>query len=94
MIADLVVTVVIYREGGHFQAICPEFGVEATGQSSGDAKEEVLAAVRRHLDGIAFRGQLADYLAEAGFVDIDITPTHEVAPGMHSAIVRARKPRE
>lgn len=68
MIADLVVTVVIYREGGHFQAICPEFGVEATGQSSGDAKEEVLAAVRRHLDGIAFRGQLADYLAEAGFV--------------------------
>lgn len=68
MIADLVVTVVIYREGGHFQAICPEFGVEATGQSSGDAKEEVLAAVRRHLDGIAFRSQLADYLAEAGFV--------------------------
>ena len=68
MIADLVVTVVVYREGGHFQAICPEFGVEATGQSSGDAKEEVLAAVRRHLDGIAFRGQLADYLAEAGFV--------------------------
>ena len=68
MIADLVVTIVVYREGGHFQAICPEFGVEATGQSSGDAKEEVLAAVRRHLDGIAFRGQLADYLAEAGFV--------------------------
>ena len=24
--------------------------------------------MRRHLDGIAFRGQLADYLAEAGFV--------------------------
>lgn len=68
MIADLVVTVVVYREGGRYQAICPEFEVEATGQSSGDAKEEVLAAVRRHLDGIAFRGQLADYLAEAGFV--------------------------
>jgi SAM-dependent methyltransferase len=31
-------------------------------------------------------------LAAAGFVDIDITPTHEVAPGLHSAIVRARKP--
>jgi SAM-dependent methyltransferase len=31
-------------------------------------------------------------LEAAGFVDIDITPTHEVAPGMHSAIVRARKP--
>jgi arsenite methyltransferase len=38
---------------------------------------------------------IAEYqqgLAEAGFVDIDITPTHQVADGMHSAIVRARKP--
>ncbi len=31
-------------------------------------------------------------LADAGFVDVEITPTHEVADGMHSAIVRARKP--
>jgi SAM-dependent methyltransferase len=31
-------------------------------------------------------------LADAGFVDIEITPTHAVADGMHSAIVRARKP--
>jgi SAM-dependent methyltransferase len=31
-------------------------------------------------------------LADAGFVDIEITPTHEAAPGMHSAIVKARKP--
>jgi arsenite methyltransferase len=31
-------------------------------------------------------------LARAGFVDVEITPTHEVADGMHSAIVRARKP--
>jgi arsenite methyltransferase len=31
-------------------------------------------------------------LAGAGFVDVEITPTHEVAEGMHSAIVRARKP--
>ena len=30
-------------------------------------------------------------LAEAGFVDVDITPTHEVADGMYSAIIRARK---
>jgi len=38
---------------------------------------------------------IAEYergLADAGFVDIDIRPTHEVADGMHSAIVRARKP--
>jgi arsenite methyltransferase len=31
-------------------------------------------------------------LVEAGFVDVEITPTHEAAEGMHSAIVRARKP--
>jgi arsenite methyltransferase len=31
-------------------------------------------------------------LSGAGFVDIEITPTHEVIDGMHSAIVRARKP--
>jgi SAM-dependent methyltransferase len=31
-------------------------------------------------------------LAAAGFVDIEITPTHEAAAGMHSAIIRARKP--
>ena len=38
---------------------------------------------------------LAEYeqgLARAGFVDVEIVPTHAVADGMHSAIVRARKP--
>ncbi|MEV4619034.1 arsenite methyltransferase [Asanoa sp. NPDC049573] len=37
---------------------------------------------------------IAEYergLTEAGFVDVEITPTHEVAAGMHSAIIRARK---
>jgi arsenite methyltransferase len=31
-------------------------------------------------------------LETAGFTDIEITPTHPVADGMHSAIVRATKP--
>ncbi|MGP9022942.1 arsenite methyltransferase [Streptomyces sp. BR1] len=31
-------------------------------------------------------------LEAAGFTDIEITPTHAVADGMHSAIVRAHKP--
>jgi arsenite methyltransferase len=31
-------------------------------------------------------------LSEAGFVDVEITPTHEAADGLHSAIVRASKP--
>jgi arsenite methyltransferase len=33
-----------------------------------------------------------DGLTAAGFTDIDITPTHQVADGMHSAIIRATKP--
>ncbi|MFG2985476.1 arsenite methyltransferase [Streptomyces sp. NPDC048258] len=33
-----------------------------------------------------------DDLRAAGFTDIEITPTHAVADGMHSAIVRAAKP--
>jgi ubiquinone/menaquinone biosynthesis C-methylase UbiE len=35
-----------------------------------------------------------DGLAVAGFTDITITPTHPVAEGMHSAIIRAVKPSE
>jgi len=38
---------------------------------------------------------IAEYeqgLTAAGFVDVEITPTHQVADGMHSAIVTARKP--
>ncbi|MGW2426000.1 arsenite methyltransferase [Streptomyces sp. NPDC001709] len=31
-------------------------------------------------------------LETAGFTDIEITPTHPVADGIHSAIIRARKP--
>ena len=31
-------------------------------------------------------------LRAAGFVDIELTPTHEVAPGIHDAIVKAAKP--
>ena len=38
---------------------------------------------------------IAEYhqgLAAAGFTHITITPTHQVAEGMHSAIIRATKP--
>ena len=37
-------------------------------------------------------GEYERGLADAGFTEIEITPTHEVAEGMHSAIIRARKP--
>lgn len=68
VIADLVFTVAIYRSGGLFLAVCPDFGVEATGGSPADAKEEALVAVRRQLDVIVARGELEEFLADAGFV--------------------------
>jgi SAM-dependent methyltransferase len=37
-------------------------------------------------------GEYREGLAAAGFTDITVTPTHPVADGMHSAVVRARKP--
>jgi arsenite methyltransferase len=42
--------------------------------------------------GALSRAEYERGLAGAGFVDVEISPTHEVAEGMHSAIVRARKP--
>jgi arsenite methyltransferase len=33
-----------------------------------------------------------DGLADVGFVDVVVEPTHQVANGMHSAIIRAAKP--
>jgi arsenite methyltransferase len=42
--------------------------------------------------GALSRGEYLDGLAAAGFTNASVTFTHEVAPGMHSAIVRATKP--
>lgn len=62
--------------------------------------EDTLTAAQRAERGdyvgcIAGALSFAEYrhgLAVAGFADIEITPTHQVADGMHSAIVRAVKP--
>ncbi len=43
--------------------------------------------------GALSRSEYLTGLAEAGFVDAQVEFTHEAAPGMHSAIVRATKPR-
>ena len=37
-------------------------------------------------------GEYAELLAAASFADVSVTFTHEVADGMHGAIIRARKP--
>lgn len=42
--------------------------------------------------GALSRAEYLDGLAAAGFVDATVTFTHEVADGMHGALVRARKP--
>ena len=42
--------------------------------------------------GALSRREYLDGLAAAGFADAEVTFTHEAAPGMHGAIVRATKP--
>jgi hypothetical protein len=42
--------------------------------------------------GALSEGEYCDGLAAAGFSDIAVERTHQVADGMHSAIVRATKP--
>ena len=42
--------------------------------------------------GALSRAEYLDGLAAAGFVDAAVTFTHEAAPGMHSALIRATKP--
>lgn len=42
--------------------------------------------------GALSRSEYLTGLADAGFVDADVTFTHQVADGMHGAVVRARKP--
>jgi SAM-dependent methyltransferase len=42
--------------------------------------------------GALSRAEYVSGLTAAGFSDASVTFTHEVAPGMHSAVIRARKP--
>lgn len=42
--------------------------------------------------GALSRSEYHNGLADAGFTDITITPTHQVVDGMNSAIIRATKP--
>ncbi|WP_110239245.1 arsenite methyltransferase [Nocardioides gilvus] len=42
--------------------------------------------------GALSRSEYLDGLSEAGFVEAEVEFTHEAAPGMHGAIVRATKP--
>jgi arsenite methyltransferase len=42
--------------------------------------------------GALSKSEYLDGLTAAGFVDAEVEFTHEAAPGMHGAIVRATKP--
>ena len=42
--------------------------------------------------GALSRTEYLDGLAAVGFTDAEVTYTHEAAPGMHSALIRATKP--
>lgn len=44
--------------------------------------------------GALSRGEYLDGLAAAGFADAEVTFTHQAAPGMHAAVIRATRPAE
>lgn len=44
--------------------------------------------------GALSRSEYLSYLADLGFVDVSVEFTHDVAPGMHGAIIQATKPLE
>jgi arsenite methyltransferase len=63
------------------------------------ADNDLTAAQRAERGGwagcIAGALSIAEYeqgLREAGFTDVSVSPTHSVTDGIHSAIIRARKP--
>ncbi len=88
MIADLVVTVLIYRSGGSFRAECAAFGLVATAGSAEDAQEEVLRLVRRRLAELAEERELDTFLAGAGFVvDNGVLRTEERLVSAGEAVV-------
>ena len=63
------------------------------------AQDELSAADRAErgsyvgcIAGALSRTEYLEGLAAAGFVDAEVAFTHEAAPGMHAAIIRARRP--
>lgn len=63
--------------------------------ASDDLTPEQRAERGTYAECIAGALSFAEYargLAEAGFAEVGLTPTHEVLPGMQSVIIRATKP--
>jgi SAM-dependent methyltransferase len=77
----------LLRPGGRFGVsdVVAEDGLDAAQRAARGSYVGCIA-------GALSIGEYRDGLAAAGFTDITVTPTHRVADGMHSAIIRARKP--
>jgi SAM-dependent methyltransferase len=77
----------LLRPGGRFGVsdVVAEDGLDAAQRAARGSYVGCIA-------GALSIGEYRDGLAAAGFTDITVTPTHRVADGMHSAIIRARRP--
>jgi predicted RNase H-like HicB family nuclease len=52
-----VFTGIVWKEGEEFSALCPELDVSSQGESSAEARENLLEAATLHLEG-SFEGGL------------------------------------
>lgn len=82
--------------GGGIDVLLSARRVGPTGRAYGvDMTPEMLELARRNVGCIAGALSREEYLAgltAVGFVEPSVEFTHEAAPGMHGAIIRANKP--
>jgi hypothetical protein len=91
-----------HADSGPGASRCGPGVVEQPGLGAGlysDAERSQLPADRAErgdhvgcIAGALSVGEYRDGLAAAGFTGIEITPTHQLAGGIHSAIIRAVNP--
>jgi arsenite methyltransferase len=78
----------VLRPGGRF-GVSDILADDDLSQAERLARGRQVGCLAGELSFTEYRGGLS----RAGFTDVSVTPTHQVADGLHSAIIKAAKPR-
>jgi predicted RNase H-like HicB family nuclease len=66
--ADLTITIEIWRKENWFLASAPELDFVSQGKTFEEAKKNLLEVIKIQFDEMKEMGTLEDYLAECGFI--------------------------